>query len=93
MLSKTQVKEWFNRYKHAELAYMLHLDHNSVQDFSGLTTAYLITFAEYFTFYSVIIGRTYWRCYKRTGQDNKKTGFKAVVLIIKNVLIEFGPAF
>jgi hypothetical protein len=31
---------------------------------------------------------------KRTGQHNKKTGFKAVILIIKNVLIEFGyPAF
>jgi hypothetical protein len=62
--------------------------------FSGLTTAYLITFAEYFTFYSVIIGRTYWRCYKKNRARQQKTGFKAVVLIIKNVLIEFGyPAF
>jgi hypothetical protein len=33
-------------------------------------------------------------CYKKkTGQHNKKTSFKAVI-IIKNVLIEFGyPAF
>jgi hypothetical protein len=31
---------------------------------------------------------------KKTGQHNKKTSFKAVILIIKNVLIEFGyPAF
>jgi hypothetical protein len=82
MLSKTQVKEWFNRYKHAELAAIITalLGSQFSRIFSGLTTAYLITFAEYFTFYSVIIGRTYWRCYKK--------------LIIKNVLIEFGyPAF
>jgi hypothetical protein len=58
-----------------------------------VTTA-IITFAEYFTFYGVIMGMAYWRCYKRTGQHNKKTSFKAVILIIKKTLIEFGyPAF
>jgi hypothetical protein len=40
------------------------------QGFSGLTTAYLITFAEYFTFYHY--GMACWRCYKKTGQHNKK---------------------
>jgi hypothetical protein len=45
------------------------------QGFSGLTTAYLITFAEYFTFYGVIIGT--WRdATKKTGQHNKKQVLK-----------------
>jgi hypothetical protein len=52
------------------------------QGFSGLTTAYLITFAEYFTFYGVIIG-TWWRCYKKNRATQQKTSFKAVILIIK----------
>jgi hypothetical protein len=36
-----------------------------------------------------------WRCYKKTGQHNKKTSFKAVILIIKTlielVILRFRP--
>jgi hypothetical protein len=49
------------------------------QGFSGLKTAYLITFAEYFTLlcHIMVCGMP-----KKTGQHNK-TSFKAVILIIK----------
>jgi hypothetical protein len=53
------------------------------QGFSGLKTAYLITFAEYFTFYGVIMVMHTGAATKKTGQHNKKTSFKAVILIIK----------
>jgi hypothetical protein len=39
--------------------------------FSGLKTAYLITFAEYFTFYGVIMGWHAGAATKKTGQHNK----------------------
>jgi hypothetical protein len=80
MLSKTQVKEWFDRYK-----LWLHY-YNCIalitiqQGFSGLKTAYLITFAEYFTFY--IIGSILAMLQKNRATQ-QKTSFKAVILIIK----------
>jgi hypothetical protein len=39
--------------------------------FSGLTTAYLITFLEYFAFYSVIIGMAYWQSKKEQSHTTK----------------------
>ena len=92
MLSKMQCKEWFDRYKYAELAatsaallgsYFSHF-------FTGLTTAYLITFTEYFAFYSVIIGMEYVQLSKRNkaiGQDNS---WNDLVRIIRNLVLEFG---
>jgi predicted phosphoadenosine phosphosulfate sulfurtransferase len=48
---KTQFKEWFDRYKYVELAATsVLLGSQFSRIFSGLTTAYLITFAEYFAF-------------------------------------------
>jgi hypothetical protein len=45
MLSKTQFKEWFDRYKYAELASnYIAAAVGSQSDFSGLTTAYLLHF-------------------------------------------------
>ena len=75
MLSKTQFKEWFDRYKYAELAATSAalLGSQFSRIFSGLTTAYLITFAEYFAFYSVIIGMAYWQSTKRTKQYKKRS--------------------
>ena len=92
MLSKTQFKEWFDRYKYAELAATSAalLGSQFSRIFSGLTTAYLITFAEYFAFYSVIIGMAYWQCTKKNKAIQQKTTFRGVLMIIKNVLLEFG---
>lgn len=92
MLSKTQFKEWFDRYKYAELAATSAalLGSQLSRIFSGLTTAYLITFIEYFAFYSVIIGMAYWQSEKKNKAIQQKTTFKDVLLIIKNLLLEFG---
>jgi hypothetical protein len=61
MLSKVQFKEWFDRYKYAELAATTAalLGSQFSRVFDGLTTAYLITFLEYFAFYGVIISMAY----------------------------------
>ncbi len=92
MLSKTQFKEWFDRYKYAELsattAALLSSQFSRI--FSGLTTAYLITFVEYFAFYSVIIGMAYWQRAKKNKAIQQKTTFSDVLMIIKNLLLEFG---
>jgi hypothetical protein len=92
MLSKTQFKEWFDRYKYAELSATTAalLGSQLSRIFSGLTTAYLITFLEYFAFYSVIIGMAYWQSAKKNKAIQQKTNFKDVLLIIKNLLLEFG---
>lgn len=92
MLSKTQFKEWFDRYKYAELsattAALLGSQFSRI--FNGLTTAYLITFIEYFAFYSVIIGMAYWQQVKKNKAIQQKTTFSDVLMIIKNLLLEFG---
>jgi hypothetical protein len=92
MLSKIQFKEWFDRYKYAELAATSAalLGSQLSRIFSGLTTAYLITFLEYLAFYSVIIGIAYWQCSNNNKAIQKKTTFKDVLMIIKNILFEFG---
>lgn len=92
MLSKTQFKEWFDRYKYAELsattAALLSSQFSRI--FSGLTTAYLITFVEYFAFYIVIISMAYWQRVKKNKAIQQKTTFSDVLMIIKNLLLEFG---
>lgn len=92
MLSKTQFKEWFDRYKYAELsattAALLGSQFSRI--FSGLTTAYLITFVEYFAFYSVIISMAYWQRVKKNKAIQQRTTFSDVLMIIKNLLLEFG---
>ncbi|CAM2889493.1 hypothetical protein [Flavobacterium frigoris] len=92
MLSKTQFKEWFDRYKYAELAATTAalLGSQFSRIFSGLTTAYLITFIEYFAFYSVIISLAYYHRSKKNKAIQKKTTFRDVLMIIKNLLLEFG---
>jgi hypothetical protein len=61
MLSKLQFKEWFDRYKYAELAATTTalLCSQLSRFFNPLSTAYLITFAEYFAFYAVIVTISY----------------------------------
>jgi hypothetical protein len=92
MLSKTQFKEWFDRYKYAELAATSAslVGSQLSRFFNSLTTAYLITFTEYLAFYSVIITLTYWQNTKKNKAILQKTTFKDALLIIKNLVLEFG---
>lgn len=96
MLTKSNFKEWFNRYKYAELASTSAALTTSLfsKIYSGLTTAYLITFAEYLAFYGVIICSSYRKLAKQNKILNKSTTFKDVLSLIKNLALEFGyPAF
>jgi len=96
MLTKSNFKEWFNRYKYAELASTSAALTTSLfsKIYSGLTTAYLITFAEYLAFYSVILFSSYKKLTQQNKLLNKKTYIKEVLSLTKNLILEFGyPAF
>ena len=96
MLTKSNFKEWFNRYKYAELASTSAALLTSLfsKIYSGLTTAYLITFAEYFAFYGVIIFTSYRKLARQNKILEKTTTLNDVISLIKNLALEFGyPAF
>lgn len=96
MLTKSNFKEWFNRYKYAELASTSAALTTSLfsKIYSGLTTAYLITFAEYLAFYSVILFSSYKKLQKQNSLLNKKTSTHEIFRLVKNLILEFGyPAF
>ncbi|EJL60156.1 hypothetical protein [Flavobacterium sp. CF136] len=96
MLTKSNIKEWFNRYKYAELASTSAALTTSLfsKIYNGLTTAYLITFAEYLAFYSVILFSSYKKLTQQNKLLNKKTYIKEVLSLTKNLILEFGyPAF
>lgn len=96
MLTKSNFKEWFNRYKYAELASTSAALTTSLfsKIYSGLTTAYLITFAEYLAFYSVILFSSYKKLTQQNKLLNKKTYTREVLSLTKNLILEFGyPAF
>lgn len=96
MFTKSNFKEWFNRYKYAELASTSAALTTSLfsKIYSGLTTAYLITFAEYFAFYSVILFSSYKKLTQQNKLINKKTYIIEVLSLTKNLILEFGyPAF
>jgi hypothetical protein len=88
MFNKAHFKEWFDRYKYSELAATSSalLASQFSRIYSELTTAYLITFAEYFAFYGVMI----YRSYKRHQLQHRKTTLKGILYIIRNLLFEFG---
>lgn len=92
MLSKTRFKEWFDRYKYAELAATTAalLSSQFSRIFSSLTTAYLITFTEYIAFYGVIIVTAYLQFSKRNKAAGKVTSKNDILQIVKNLLLEFG---
>lgn len=92
MLSKTRFKEWFDRYKYAELAATTAalLSSQFSRIFSSLTTAYLITFTEYIAFYGVIIVTAYLQFSKRNKAAGKATSKNDILQIVKNLLLEFG---
>ena len=96
MLKKSNFKEWFNRYKYAELASTSAALTTSLLSkiYSGLTTAYLITIAEYLAFYSVILFSSYKKLKKQNTLLGKKTSPSEILKLLKNLILEFGyPAF
>jgi hypothetical protein len=92
MFNKSNFKEWFDRYKYAEIAATSAALASSQfsRIFDGLTTAYLITFAEYVAFYGVIVFMAYQKLVKANRLLDKKTSLKELVLLIRNLLLEFG---
>jgi hypothetical protein len=92
MFNKSNFKEWFNRYKYPEIAATSAALASSQfsRIFDGLTTAYLITFAEYFAFYGVILFMAYTKLIESNKSLNKKTPLTEMVLLVKNLVLEFG---
>jgi hypothetical protein len=92
MFNKSNFKEWFDRYKYAEIAATSAALASSQfsRIFGGLTTAYLITFAEYFAFYGVIVFMSYQKLAKSNRLLDKKTSLKEILFLIRNLLLEFG---
>ena len=90
MLRKSNFREWFDRYKYSELAATSAalIASQFSRIFNDLTTAYLITFAEYFAFYSVMIYRSY--TIKVAENENQKITFKEILVLIRNLFLEFG---
>ena len=92
MFHKSNFKEWFDRYKYAEIAATSAALASSQfsRIFNGLTTAYLITFAEYFAFYGVILFMAYKKLVVTNRLLDKKTSVKEILFLIRNLLLEFG---
>lgn len=92
MFNKSNFKEWFGRYKYAEIAATSAALASSQfsRIFDGFTTAYLITFAEYFAFYGVILFMSYQKLAKTNRLLNKKTSLKEILFLFRNLLLEFG---
>ena len=92
MFSKTKFKEWFERYKYAELAASSAalLGSQFSRIFDPIVTAYLITFSEYIAFYGVIIMTAFVQRSKKNKLAGQQTTTSDVLLIIKNLLLEFG---
>ena len=92
MFHKSNFKEWFDRYKYAEIAATSAALASSQfsRIFNGLTTAYLITFAEYFAFYGVILFMAYKKLAAKNRLLDKKTSLKEILFLIRNLLLEFG---
>lgn len=92
MLNKSNFKEWFNRYKYSELAatsaVLITSQLNSF--FSELRTAYLISFAEYFAFYSVMIYISYKKNLTEKKKQNQNLSTKEMIILIRNLFLEFG---
>lgn len=92
MLNKSNFKEWFDRYKYAELAATTAALNSSQfrHFFDELTTAYLITFAEYFAFYGVILFLSYRKLVESHKGAQKRASLKEKIELIKKLILEFG---
>jgi len=92
MFNKSNFKEWFDRYKYSELAATsaVLISSQFSRIFNEVTTAYLITFSEYFAFYGVMIYRSYKSKAARNKDTNKKVSFHEILILIRNLFLEFG---
>lgn len=92
MFNKVNFKEWFDRYKYSELAATTAalLASQFSRIFSGLTTAYLITFAEYFAFYGVMVYRLFKKLKEENKLNNQVVTFKEIMCLIRDLFLEFG---
>jgi hypothetical protein len=92
MFNKANFKEWFDRYKYSELAATsaVLLASQFSRIFSSFTTAYLITFAEYFAFYGVMVYRSYKTLSNKNKSDNQSVTSKEIAFLIRNLFLEFG---
>ena len=92
MFNKSNFKEWFDRYKYAELSATSAALAGSQfsRIFDGLTTAYLITFADYLAFYGVILFMAHKKLVQTNRALDKSTPSKEGVLLIQKLLFEFG---
>ena len=92
MFNKSNFKEWFDRYKYAEIAATSAALASSQfsRIFDVLTTAYVITFAEYFAFYGVILFMAYTKLEATNRLLKKKKPTKEILLLIQNLVLEFG---
>lgn len=89
---KTRLKEWFDRYKYAELAASSTalLCSQLLKGYDPVTAAYFITFAEYFAFYVVIISINYKQLNKTNSDVERATNWGKALGILKNLVLEFG---
>lgn len=92
MFKKSNFKKWFDRYKYAELAASSSAVASSQfsRIFDGVTTAYLITFAEYFAFYGVIVFMAYKKLVEANKALDSNTSLRDVLLLLPNLFLEFG---
>lgn len=92
MFNKTNFKEWFNRYKFAELAAITAalVSSQFYLIFDGLVTAYLITFSEYTAFYGVILFMAFDKVKNTNILIGKRTTYKDIIFVLQNLILEFG---
>jgi hypothetical protein len=92
MFNKSNFREWFDRYKYSEFAATSAalLASQFIRIFSGLTTAYLITFAEYFAFYSVMLYKIYQKKVAENKAQKQKISCKEFLFLIRDLFLEFG---
>lgn len=92
MFNKSKWKEWFDRYKYSELAATsaVLIGSQFSRVFNGVTTAYIITVAEYFAFYSVMIYRSHKSRAAQNKDNHQKVNSKEILIIIRDLTLEFG---
>lgn len=92
MSAKTKFKEWFDRYKYSELAATSAalLASQFSRIYSGLTTAYLITFFEYSAFYGMMIYRSYKTLKTKNKHSSQSVTFNEIINLVRDLMLEFG---
>jgi len=92
MLTKSNFKRWFHRYKYAEgtSTFLTIIVVAFSQALSDLAIAYLITFVEYFAFYGVLTITAYITMHLHNKKKLQKTTAIECVTTGKNLILECG---